>query len=132
MEQFQPLARPPQSRAQSKDSKQQAQTRYTHTTTLARPLNGRGGSGGTYGLGLADEEGEGIVGAAGGAGAGGGNSRRSSLFSAFRSEARREAKAEKRRGRLRGVFALLGLMGEGWGLGGDELGDGEEMVALVV
>jgi hypothetical protein len=113
MEQFQPLPRPqtqPLARPpQSKDSKQQPQTRYTHTTAPARPLDGRSGSSGAYGPGLADDEGEGNVGGGGEAAGSSSNSRRSSLFSSFRREARRKAKAEKRRGEIKRSIRVVGV-----------------------
>ena len=127
--QFQPQSssRPQQAqaRAQSKDSsssnKPSQATRYTHTTTPARPLDGRGGSGGAYNT-TDDEENSyvrcGRMGSEGGGGGGGGggrgdnkDGRRSSFFSAFRSEARREAKAEKRRGEIKRSIRVVGVNG---------------------
>ena len=57
----------------------------------------------------------GRMGSEGGGGGGGRgdnkDGRRSSLFSAFRSEARREAKAEKRRGEIKRSIRVVGVNG---------------------
>jgi hypothetical protein len=121
----QPQAHPqPQPRTQSKDKSSQQTTRYTHTTTPARPLDGRSGSyNQTDNNRPADDDeennitnrrmnsGGGNVNGSVGSG-GGSNTRRSSLFSAFRSEARREARAEKRRGEIKRSIRVVGRWGK--------------------
>jgi hypothetical protein len=120
--QFQPQ---PQPRAQSNTSTNHPrQTRYTHTTTPARPLDGRSGSYNQTDNRPDDDEEEHNtastkrINSEGGNGSNSGgttnnnNARRSSLFSAFRSEARREAKAEKRRGEIKKSIRVVGVAGK--------------------
>ena len=101
---------------------------HPHRTTS--PLNARNGSSGTYGLADNDDEDEdedrghqsentahanGGNGAAASSSSSSNSARRGSLFSAFSREARREAKAEKRRGMIKKSIRVVGVAGnEGW------------------